>query len=139
MAASKTQLITAAIVGAICVTGAVVGGVKAVNTSPPPSQPTPGAVRAMARVAPVGPTLTGIIRDPAGKPLAGAEILICSQGQSLNIYANGTAPTNRITIAAKTCASCPTCRHRCHRRHCAAPSPSPAAAFESPAPPTHPK
>ncbi len=101
--AAKGNLIAASIIGAICLTGAVVGGVKAVRHFSDTEPTSPGAVR-MVRVAPaapVGPVFTGVIRDPAGQPLAGAQVNIVAQGMSLNIYPATASPAAATDSSAR--------------------------------------
>jgi hypothetical protein len=68
-------------VGAICLTGVIVGGVKVARYF----AGSPGTVRTV-RVVPAGPMIRGTVRDDAGNRVAGAELLLCTQGKGINIY-----------------------------------------------------
>jgi len=103
--AAKGNFIAASVIGAILLTGAVIGGVKAVRYATG-VQPTPPGASKTIRIAPAGPTLTGIVRDPGGNPIAGALVNIVAQGMNLNIYpATDFAATANQSARARSAAN----------------------------------
>jgi peroxiredoxin len=87
MAMTKAQSAIVSVIATLLVgTAVVVGGAKAIQLLTTRSTPSASNVAATAIA---GPTITGIVRDPDGQPIAGAECIVATGAKKTYAYPAG--------------------------------------------------